>query len=237
VGRFHCVNWLGIRYVARGTGNTLKEAMAVKVSVMAAGLAATALVVGTATGCGGNKSSGPSSSTSSSTSTSAAPTSSASPTSSSAAAQPSDYSNLLIKAIDIVVPGDTFTLSQTLPVPNPAGTEGVFMNQAASRKIDDTIYVYPDAGAASQALDQSAKGIQELSVKAAPAPADVGTGGQMAVGPSPDGSKSKAIVMFTEGKVFTVLEFESGPNDPLPPDFVLDLAKKQDAAVKSGLPS
>ncbi|OBI70507.1 hypothetical protein A5706_09655 [Mycobacterium sp. E796] len=206
-----------------------------KVSVMAAGLAASALVVGVAaTGCGGNKSSGPSSAPSSTTSS--ATSTSAVPTSSSPTAQPSDYSNLLIKPTDIVVPGDTFTLSQTLPVPNPAGTEGVFMNQAGTRKVDDTIYVYPDAAAASQALDQSAKGIQELSVKAAPSPADVGTGGQIAVGPSPDGAKSKAIVMFTEGKVFAVLEFESGPNDPLQSDFVLDLAKKQDAAIKSGPP-
>ncbi len=208
-----------------------------EVSVMAAGLAASGLVVGVAvTGCGDNKSSSPSSSTSSSTSASAAPSSSAPPTSSSAAAQPSDYSNLLIKASDIVVPGDTFTLTQTLPVPNPAGAEGVFMNQGGSRKVDDTIYVYPDAGAASQALDQSAKGIQELSVKSPPTPADVSTGGQMAVGPSPDGSKSKAIVMFTEGKTFTVLEFESPPNDPVQPDFVLDLGRKQNAAIKSGLP-
>lgn len=209
-----------------------------KVSTVAAGFAASTLVVGAAvTACGSDKSSSPSSSTSSPTSTSAAPSSSAAPTSSSGATQPSDYSSLLIKPTDIVVPGDTFTLMQTLPVPNPAGTEGVFTNQGGSRKVDDTIYVYPDAGAASQALDQSAKGIQELSVKAAPTPADVGTGGQMAVGPSPDGSKSKAIVMFTEGKVFTVLEFESGPNDPLQPDFVLDLGKKQDAAIKSGLPA
>ncbi len=208
-----------------------------KVSVMAAGLAASALVVGIA-GCGSNKSSSPPrQTTSATTSTSAAPSSPASPTSSSAAAQPSDYSNLLIKPTDIVVPGDTFTLFQTLPVSNPAGVEGVFMNQGGSRKVDDTIYVYPEARAASQALDQSAKGIQELSVKAAPSPADVGTAGQMAVGPSPDGSKSKGIVMFTEGKVFTVLEFESPPNDPLPPDFVLDLGRKQDAAIKSWLPS
>lgn len=205
-----------------------------KLSVVAAGLAASALVVGAATGCGGNKSSGPSSSTSSTTSS--VTSTSAAATSSSPAAQPSDYSNMLIKPTDIVVPGDSFTLSQTLPVPNPAGTEGVFMNQGGTRKLDDTIYVYPDAAAASQALDQSAKGIQELSVKAAPAPADVGTGGQIAVGPSPDGAKSKAIVMFTEGKVFAVLEFESAPNDPLQSDFVLDLAKKQDAAIKSGLP-
>ncbi|OBG23230.1 hypothetical protein [Mycobacterium sp. 852002-51057_SCH5723018] len=208
-----------------------------KVSAVAAGLAASTLVIGVAaTGCGSNKSSSPSSTTSSTTSASAA-SSSAPPASSGVPAQPSDYSNLLIKPTDIVVPGDTFTLSQTLPVPNPAGTEGVFMNQGGTRKVDDTIYVYPDPGQASQALDQSAKAIQELSVKAPPTPADVGTGGQMAVGPSPDGSKSKAIVMFTEGKVFTVLEFESPPNDPVQPDFVLDLGKKQDAAIKSGLPA
>jgi hypothetical protein len=212
--------------------------MVMKVSVLAASLAASTLMIGVAaTGCGSNKSSSPSSTTSSSTSTSAsAASSSAPPASSGAPAQPSDYSNLLIKPTDIVVPGDTFTLAQTLPVPNPAGTEGVFMNQGGTRKVDDTIYVYPDPGQASQALDQSAKAIQELSVKAPPTPADVGTGGQMAVGPSPDGSKSKAIVMFTEGKVFTVLEFESPPNDPVQPDFVLDLGKKQDAAIKSGLP-
>ena len=207
-----------------------------QVSAMAAGLAATTLVVSAAvTGCGSNKSSSPSSSTSS-TSTSSAPPSSAAPTSSSGAAQPSDYSNLLIKATDIVVPGDTFTLTQTLPVPNPAGAEGVFTNQGGTRKIDDTIYVYPDPGAAAQALNASAKGIQELSVKAAPTPVDVGTGGQMAVGPSPDGSKAKAIVMFTEGKVFGVLEFESPPNDPVLPDFASDLGRKQDAAIKAGLP-
>jgi hypothetical protein len=213
--------------------------MVMKVSVMAAGLAASTLVVGVAvTGCGSNNSSSPSSSTTSSTSTSAASSSATpTPTSSGGAAQPSDYSNLLIKPSDIVVPGDTFTLTQTLPVLNPAGAEGVFTNQGGSRKLDDTIYVYPDAGAASQALDQSAKAIQEMSVKAPPTPVDVGTRGQMAVGPSPDGSKAKGIVMFTEGKVFTVLEFESAQNDPVQPDFVLDLGRRQDAAIKSGLPS
>jgi hypothetical protein len=74
-------------------------------------------------------------------------------------------------------------------------------------------------------------------VKAPPTPVNVGAGGQMAVGPSPDGSKAKGIVMFTEGRVFTVLEFESPPNDPLQPDFVSDLGRKQDAAIKNGLPS
>ena len=207
-----------------------------KVSAMAAGLAASTLVVGAAVaGCGRDESSSSSSSASSSTSASAASSSAAS-TSSSAPAQPSDYSNLLIKPTDIVVPGDTFSLTQTLPVPNPAGVEGIFTNQNGSRKVDDTIYVYPDAALASQALDASAKAIPELSVKATPEPADVGTGGQMAVGPSPDGSKAKGVLMFTQGKVFAVLELESDPNDPVHPDFLVDLGRKQGEAIKAGLP-
>src|SRR5690348_7363848 len=115
-----------------------------KVSIVA-GLAASTLVLGMAlTGCGKDEQkSSPSSSAASSTSASAASSSAAS-TSSSAAAQPGDYGRLLIKPEDIVVPGDTFTVMQTLPVPNPAGIEGVFVNQSNNRKVDDTIYVYPD---------------------------------------------------------------------------------------------
>lgn len=207
-----------------------------KVSVMATGLMASTLVIGVAvTGCGGKKSSSPSSTSSSASTTPAS--SSAPPPPSGGAAQPSDYSNLLIKATDIVVPNDTFALSQTLPVPNPAGIEGVFMNQGGTRKIDDTIYIYPDPGAAAQALDMNVKGIPDLSVKATPTPANVGTGGTMAVGPSPDGTKSKAIVMFTEGKALAVLEFESPTNDPIQSDFVLDLGRKQDATIHNGLPA
>jgi hypothetical protein len=44
-------------------------------------------------------------------------------------------------------------------------------------------------------------------------------------------------VMFTEGKTFVDIEFESAAGDPLPPDFVLDVARKQDAAIKAGLPA
>ncbi|WP_156624083.1 hypothetical protein [Mycobacterium sp. 852002-40037_SCH5390672] len=126
---------------------------------------------------------------------------------------------------------------QTLPVQTPGGVEGVFTNQNGSRKIDDTIYVYPDVGAAGQALDMNAKIITDpdMGVKGTPSSADVGGGGTMAVGTSGDGSKAKAMVIFTEGKVLTVLEFESPPSDPLAPDFVFDVARKQDAAIKSGL--
>lgn len=209
-----------------------------QISATAAGLAVTALAVSAAvTGCGGDKSPAPSSSTSSKSS-SAAP-SSAAPTS-SGAAQSTDYSNLLIKPSDIVVPGDNFKLLQTVPVPNPAGTSGLFGNDAGSRTINDTIYVYADAGAATQARDVTVSTLTDpdLGVRGGtPTPVDVGNGGTMAVGTTqrPEGPKSKGSVMFTEGKTFVDIEFESAIGDPLPPDFILDVARKQDAAIKAGL--
>ena len=208
-----------------------------KISAIAASFAAGTLVIGMA-GCGGDKSSGPSSTSASSSASTSAAASSA-PSSSSAAAQPGDYSGLLIKPTDIVVPNDTFTLTQTLPVPNPAGVEGVFMNPGGSRKVDDTIYVYPDAAQAGRALDGMAPSVSDpqMGVKGPLTPADVGTRGSMVVGPAADGSKSVGMAMFTEGKAFVVLEFNSPPTDPVPADVVLDLARKQDAAIKAGLPS
>jgi hypothetical protein len=42
---------------------------------------------------------------------------------------------------------------------------------------------------------------------------------------------------FSEGNAFVQIEFFNPGNDPLKPDFVLDIARKQDAAVKAGLPA
>ena len=218
-----------------------------KVSMMAAGLGASILVVGVAvTGCGSNKSSSPSSTTtSSSTSNSSASPSSTAPTSSSGAAQPSDYSNLLIKPTDIVVPGDTFTLASTKPSTDPAGVTGTFASASVdvngpSREIDVQIHVYPDATMAAQERDQIAPAIANPNmgftlVGGTATPADVGTGGAMAMGTNSDGSKSRARLVFSEGKAFVQIEFFNPGNDPLKPDFVLDIARKQDAAVKAGL--
>src|ERR1700730_8117574 len=129
-----------LRETLANSDRTPEEPMVMRVSTMAASLAAT--------GCVSNKSPSPSSSTSSSTSTPSASPSSAAPTSSSGAAQPSDYSNLLIKATDIVVPGDSF-VPLNPPAPNaPAGASQGFANPTGSRIIKDDVYVYPDAAAA-----------------------------------------------------------------------------------------
>jgi len=216
-----------------------------KVSIMAPALVAGTLLVGAAvTGCGSDKPSSPSSTSSSaasSTSTSSASASSAAPTSSSGAAQPSDFSNLLIKSTDLVVAGDTFT-SLTPPAPNPTGVDETFINQNGSRLVSDKIFVYPDAAGAAQARDLTAQTLTDpdLGVKGGtPTPVDVGTGGTMASGTTtkPDGPKSKSSIMFTEGRAFVSIDFESPANDPVPQDFVLDIARKQDAAIKAGLPA
>jgi hypothetical protein len=198
----------------------------------AVGLAATSLVVVTATGCSSNSSSKPSSSSSASgTSTSSAAAST------SAAAAPSDYTTLLIQPSDIQAPGDTFS-AQGAATPIPGAQPGVtqaFTNQRGDRIIGDTILILPDAAAAGTALE-GAKSALGSSVTGTPAPVNVGTGGTMVAGNSPDGSKAVTVVLFTEGKAFTTLEFDSGPSDAVPAEFATDVATKQDAAIKKGLP-
>ena len=197
-----------------------------------AGLAATSMVVGVSVvGCAGNKSS----TTSSSGSATSAGSNSATSSSSSAAA--ADYTALLIKASDITLPGDTFTGQP--PIQNPNGQPGVatvFSNQNDTRHIGDDILILPDADTAVSELDLEKAALGNMVTGGTPVPAAVGTAGTMVSGTSPDGSKAVTVLLFTEGKAFTNLEFDSPPNDPVPPQFVTDVGKKQDTAIKNGLP-
>ena len=195
------------------------------------GLAAMSLIVGAATGCSSNKSS----SNSSPSSTTSATTSAATTT---AAAAPSDYTTLLIQPSDIVAQGDSFA-AQGAPTTNPGGQPGVtqaFTNPRADRVIGDTILILPDAAAAATALEGAKSALGTTVAGGTPTAINVGNGGTMVAGNSPDGSKSVAVVLFTEGKAFTTLEFDSGPSDAAPPEFLTDVATKQDEAIKKGLP-
>jgi len=198
-----------------------------------AGLAATSMVVGVSVvGCAGNKSS----TTSSSGSASSAGISSATSSSSSAAA--ADYTAVLLKASDIAVPGDTFTGQP--PIQNPNGQPGIaqiFGNQNDTRHVGDTILILPDPDQAVSELDQEKAALADMIKGGTPAPAAVGTGGTMVSGTSPEGSKAVTVLLFTEGKAFTNLEFDSPSNDPMPPGFVTDVGQKQDTAIKNGLHS
>lgn len=140
-----------------------------------------------------------------------------------------------------MVPGDSFTGPKTRQLTDPApGIEGVFTNQAGSRSVVDSLLVYPDPGAADKDRDSLTKSYtdpQSGAIKGGtPAPVDVGVGGTIVSGPSADGNKAKTSVIFGEGKVVALIEFEGAPNDPVPPEIALDVARKQDAAIKAGLP-
>jgi hypothetical protein len=203
-----------------------------KIPVIAlAGVAATSMVVGVSVvGCASNKSSTTSSSGPST------PSGSNSAASSASSAATADYTALLIKAGDITLPGDTFTAQP--PIQNPNGQPGVaqmFSNQNDTRQIGDTILILPDADQAVSELDEEKAALGNTVTGGTPAPAAVGTAGTMICGAAADGSKAVAVLLFTEGKAFTNLEFDSAPNDPVPPAFVTDVGQKQDTAIKNGL--
>ena len=161
---------------------------------------------------------------------------SSSATSSSSSAAAADYTALLIKASDITLPGDTFTGQP--PIQNPNGQPGVaqiFSNQNDTRHVGVTILILPDPDQAVSELDEEKAALGDTVKGGTPAPAAVGTGGTMVSGTAPEGSKAVTVLMFTEGKAFVNLAFDSPLNDPLPPQFVTDVGQKQDTAIKTGL--
>jgi hypothetical protein len=196
---------------------------------------ATALAVSVA-GCGNNKSQPSTSKTGSATSaTSVTSSPSSAPSSPTAPAQPNDYARLLIQAGDINAPVP-FTAAP--PTSDPNGQPGVattFKDDDGSHAIKVTIQVYDDPDAATNALN-AAKGQQGGAIKdPTTQPSNIGSGGTMLMGNTPDRSKGVVILLFTEGKALATLQFD-GPTDTLaPPDFVNDVGQKQDAAIKKGL--
>ena len=180
-------------------------------------------------GCGDKPAASSSSSTQAS---SQASSKTAAPTSAAAA----DYAKLLIAAEDIEAPGDTFTAQE--PTVNPGGKPGVatvFSNAEDTHEIGDTIFVLPDAEAADTALQGAVAAFGSTVAGGAPEQVDVGSKASMVSGMSPDGAKAITVLVFTEGTAFTTLEFDSGPDDPVPPEAVLDVARKQDEKIKTGL--
>ena len=207
--------------------------------MMLAGPLTVAMLAAPVAGCGST-----SSPSKSGSATSAGATASPGP-SPSASAPPTDNTALLIKATDIDAPmpfvagsptnnpdgqpGAAITFSSQ---PHPEDQSGVTVKDV---HIVDTIHVLSDAAAAASALN-SAKTGQALVKDPKTDPSSVGSGGTTLSGPSPDGSHSVTVLMFTEGRGFVTLEFVGGSDSPPPPpDFVTDVGRKQDAAVKKGL--
>ncbi|OBG34194.1 hypothetical protein [Mycobacterium sp. E3198] len=200
---------------------------------IAAGWGVATIVVGTVvTGCATDeKTSTPPSSTTSGAATSSSVSSTVTAPS---PGRPADYSSLLIKPSDI---GGDFKSPQP-PVLNPNNATGVaqlFANPDNSRRIGDTILIVADPAVAPTAIDKT-KANYAGKVSGTWQPVDVGSNGFMISGNSPDNSQAVTVLLFSEGKAIVNIEFDSAPNDPIDPAIALDVGRKQDAAIKSGLP-
>ena len=206
------------------------------------GLAVTALLVSLGlAGCSKDEgSSAESSSVSAASSTSSAAssgeaTAEADSAESSVAAEPSDYSALLMPATDVGDDAKTAGPAQLNPGGNP-GVGQVYLSPDGTNRVIDTILVFPDAAAADSNFTSNKATLNEI-VTGAPEPLDIGTNGVIAAGTSPDGSKAVTVVMFSEGQALVHLSFEGAPGDNIPAEMAHDIASKQDEAVKAGLPA
>ncbi len=116
-----------------------------------------------------------------------------------------------------------------------AGVEVLFANPDNSRRIGDTISIVADPAAAETGLDNT-KDSYAGKVTGTWQPADVGSNGAMISGTSSDKSRAVTVLLFTEGKALVKLEFAGAANDPIDPGVATDIGRKQDAAIKHGLP-
>lgn len=148
----------------------------------------------------------------------------------SAAAQSTDYSTLPVDPNTIT---DSLAYTAAPLAVNPDGQPGVRAEythrEGGTRQITTTILVLADPAAAAAALNGAAADVANQQSQ----PVDVGTGGTMVTGTSPDGTESVAVLTFTEGNTAATIEFEGPANDPAPADLVTELGQKQADAIKN----
>lgn len=166
------------------------------------------------------------------------PSASAAPTTAKTDEQ-ADYSRLLLQPGDLSDDEDTFTEQSSTPS-GPDGLPGasaLFVNQDDTRAISDTIVIYPDAETAADTLKAAVPTIGSTITGATTRPAPVGSNGTMAVGTSADGRKATTLLLFNEGPALVRLEFQSAPGDVTTDQFVINIGKMQQIALRTGLAS
>lgn len=151
----------------------------------------------------------------------------------SASAQP-DYGALPVNPNEV-----TYSTAYTAaaPIQNPQGQPGIeatYSHRDGSRTVTDTILVLGSPQAATDAMDQ-ARGTVSGQVVGTPQVAPVGTGGTIVSGTSPDGTRSVAVLTFTEGDAFATVECAGPANDPVPVDLVTDYGQKQASVIRDAL--
>ena len=115
------------------------------------------------------------------------------------------------------------------------GGQVLFINRDQTRALGDSIVILPDVAAAPSALQQAEASLGPSVMGGTPEPSPVGTGGTVVSGMSPDQSKEVTILLFTEGRAFARMEFDSAPGEATSQNFVTDGGQKQDIALRVGL--
>ncbi|WP_242456411.1 hypothetical protein [Mycolicibacterium sp. P1-18] len=152
------------------------------------------------------------------------------------AAAPVDYRDLLLSASDLSDAEDTFV--ERSRESDPDGSQGAsafFVNDEDSRAIIDTFMVYPDAATATATLKQAAGTLPTLVTGGQPQPFPIGTDGVVVSGTAPDEQKAVTLVFFAQGKALVRLEFQSAVGDNTTDQFVANVAKMQQIALRIGL--
>ena len=167
--------------------------------------------------------------------TPSAPSSTAAPKTSKSEA--SDYSHLLLQAEDVSIPPESFTARSSNVNPDgQSGASALFVNADDTRAIADTILIYPDSATAAATLKQASAAVSTMVTGGQPEPVPVGSNGTVISGTAPDGSKAVTLLMFTQGRAVVRLEFNSNPDDPVPPQTVASVGRMQQIALRIGLP-
>lgn len=141
-----------------------------------------------------------------------------------------DYTDWVIDP-NVVV--DSVAYTANAPAPNPGGLPGVTVvyNHRDGRTITDSVWMLADPAAATAAVTQAQSTVTIMNPKTESVA--VGTGGQLISGTSPDGTKSRSLLSFTEGKAASTIEFTGPLNDPVPNDIAIEIGGAQDALIKS----
>lgn len=148
-----------------------------------------------------------------------------------------DLTSLLIQPIDV----GPDAVADGPPSLNPSGITGVgqvFKNPDGRRTIVDTVAVFTDGATASHTATNM-RDVVGKKVSGQQQPIDIGSNGFMAIGQSTDPTNPMEIseAVFVEGRVMVDLESDCVIGNPTPFSVLLDLARKQDARVKNGLPT
>jgi hypothetical protein len=180
----------------------------------------------------------PSTNAQGSASTTASPTQAGSAATQSPEPHLTDYSRLLLDAGDLSDQEDTFSERSSAATPNGLpGASTLFVNADDTRAISVTVAVYPGPPTATATLRQAIATANTVVTGGNPTPLPVGTDGTVIKGTAPDGGKAVTLVLFTQGPALARLEFDSATGDATTDQFVTNIAKMQQIALRVGFPN